>query len=91
MYYFKGAFEQANGKTITYEYRQDREDSLIYAIKKNLKCFIVEGKNTNYEKELGQYYIKYWFNTAYGFVKWEYILPNEKRVVLLLKECFRDK
>lgn len=86
----KSSFKQANGKTITYEYRQDGEDSLN-AVKKNLKCFIVKGKNTNYEKELGQYYVKYWFNTTYGFVKWEYILPNEKRVVLLLKECFRDK
>lgn len=86
----KSTFKQANGKTITYEYRQNGEDSLIYN-KEKLECFIVKGKNTNYQKELGQYYVKYWFNSIYGFVKWEYVLPNDKRVILLLKERFHNK
>ncbi len=46
----KSTFKQAKGKTITYEYRQDGEDSLIYN-KEKLECFIIKGKNTNLLKE----------------------------------------
>ncbi|NBR15000.1 MAG: hypothetical protein EBU01_10550, partial [Crocinitomicaceae bacterium] len=53
--------------------------------KKELKCFVVQGKNLNYLKELGQFTGKFYFNEKYGFVKFIYTTPWKSTIVANLK------
>ena len=53
--------------------------------KKELKCFVVQGKNLNYLKELGQFTGKFYFNEKYGFVKFIYLTPWKSTIVANLK------
>ena len=52
---------------------------------KELKCFVIEGKNLNNIKELGQFSCKFYFNKKYGFVKLEYSTPWKSKVIANLK------
>ncbi len=53
--------------------------------KKELKCFVVQGKNLNYLKELGQFTGKFYFNEKYGFVKFIYTTPWKSTITANLK------
>ncbi len=53
--------------------------------KKELKCYVVEGKNLNHLKELGQFTGKFYFNEKYGFVKFIYTTPWKSTITANLK------
>lgn len=61
-------------------------DSTTFSFKKKeLKCYVVQGKNLNYLKELGQFTGKFYFNKKYGFVKFIYTTPWKSTIVANLK------
>lgn len=53
--------------------------------KKELKCYVIEGKNLNYLEELGQFTSKFYFNEKYGFVKLVYSTPWKSTITADLK------
>lgn len=53
--------------------------------KKELKCYVIEGKNLNYLKELGQFSGQFYFNEKYGFVKLVYSTPWNSTITANLK------
>lgn len=83
-YFEKTTFAPAKGKTISYKSEQEGEE-IINHNGKEIKCYLITGENTNHIEELGQYRVKYFFNTTLGFVRWEYTLPNNEKIILQLK------
>lgn len=61
-------------------------DSTTFSFKKKeLKCYVVQGKNLNYLKEFGQFTGKFYFNEKYGFVKFIYTTPWNSTITANLK------
>lgn len=83
-YFEKTTFEPAKNKTISYKSEQEGEE-IILCKGKEIKCYTITGENTNHIEELGQYRVKYFFNTTLGFVRWEYFLPNNEKIILELQ------
>ena len=83
-YFEKTTFKPARNKTISYKSEQKGSETLLYN-GKEIKCYTITGENTNHIEELGQYRVKYFFNTTLGFVRWEYFLPNNEKIILQLK------
>lgn len=83
-YFEKTTFAPAKGKTISYKSEQEGSETINHN-GKEIKCYTITGENTNHIEELGQYRVKYFFNTTLGFVRWEYTLPNKDQVILELK------
>lgn len=83
-YFEKTTFKPARNKTISYKSEQKGSETLLYN-GKEIKCYTIKGENTNYIEELGQYKVKYFFNTTLGFVRWEYTLPNNEKIILELQ------
>lgn len=83
-YFEKTTFVPAKGKTISYKSEQEGEETINHN-GKEIKCYTITGENTNHIEELGQYRVKYFFNTTLGFVRWEYTLPNNEKIILQLK------
>lgn len=83
-YFEKTTFKPARNKTISYKSEQKGSETLLYN-GKEIKCYTITGENTNHIEELGQYRVKYFFNTTLGFVRWEYSLPNNEKIILQLK------
>ncbi|MEE1897026.1 hypothetical protein V1389_01675 [Flavobacterium rakeshii] len=81
----KSAFKPAENKTFQHTIERTVTDTLTF---KNSKvvCYVVEGRNTNYIKEIGQYKGKYWFSPKYGFVQLLYYKPDGSTVDLLLAD-----
>jgi hypothetical protein len=72
------------GKTIKQEIALVDSTTIVFK-NKELKCYVVEGKNLNFIKELGQFSGKFYFNKKYGFVKLEYSTPWKSKVIANLK------
>ena len=83
-YFEKTTFAPAKNKTIFYKSEQKGEE-IILCKGKEIECYTITGENTNHIEELGQYKVKYYFNTTLGFVRWEYTLPNNEKIILELK------
>ena len=83
-YFEKTTFAPAKGKTISYKLEQEGEETINHN-GKEIKCYTITGENTNHIEELGQYRVKYFFNTTLGFVRWEYTLPNNEKIILELQ------
>lgn len=83
-YFEKTTFAPAKGKTISYKSEQEGSETINHN-GKEIKCYTITGENTNHIEELGQYRVKYFFNTTLGFVRWEYFLPNNEKIILQLK------
>lgn len=72
------------GKTIT-QYLHAVDTTIYNFADKNYRCWILEGENTNYIEELGQFKCKYLFNEELGFVNLTYYKPDSSFVVIELK------
>ncbi|MGB4145028.1 MAG: hypothetical protein WBI87_05395 [Bacteroidales bacterium] len=72
------------GKTIT-QYLHAVDTTIYNFADKNYRCWILEGENTNYIEELGQFKCKYLFNEELGFVNMTYYKPDSSFVVIELK------
>ena len=83
-YFEKTTFKPARNKTIFYKSEQ-KDSETINHNGKEIECYTITGENTNHIEELGQYKVKYFFNTTLGFVRWEYFLPNNEKIILQLK------
>ena len=83
-YFEKTTFAPAKGKTISYKSEQEGSETLLYN-GKEIECYTITGENTNHIEELGQYKVKYYFHPTLGFVRWEYTLPNNEKIILQLK------
>ena len=83
-YFEKTTFAPAKGKTISYKSEQEGSETLLYN-GKEIECYTIKGENTSHIEELGQYRVKYFFNTTLGFVRWEYSLPNNEKIILELQ------
>ena len=83
-YFEKTTFAPAKGKTISYKSEQKGCETINHN-GKEIKCYTITGENTNHIEELGQYRVKYFFNTTLGFVRWEYTLPNNEKIILELQ------
>ncbi len=71
------------GKTITQHLKA--VDTTIYNFKnKNIRVWLLEGENTNYIEELGQFKCKYLFNEELGFVNLTYYKPDSSLVEIRL-------
>ena len=53
--------------------------------KKELKCYVVAGKNLNNLKELGQFTCEFYYNKKYGFLKFIYTTPWKSTIEANLK------
>ena len=85
----KSTFRQAEGKTISYEYKQDGTDTILFN-GKPMECYLVTGKNTSHIEMLGRYCVTYWFHPTYGFIRWKYILPDRSTCLLYTSPSPRD-
>mgnify|MGYP003530086358 FL=1 len=83
-YFEKTTFAPAKGKTISYKSEQKGEE-IILCKGKEIECYTITGENTNHIEELGQYKVKYYFLSTLGFVRWEYFLPNNEKIILELQ------
>lgn len=83
-YFEKTTFEPTKNKTISYKSEQKGSETLLYN-GKEIECYTITGENTNHIEELGQYRVKYYFHSSLGFVRWEYFLPNNEKIILQLK------
>lgn len=72
------------GKIIT-QYLHAVDTTIYNFANKNYRCWILEGENTNYIEELGQFKCKYLFNEELGFVNLTYYKPDSSFVVIELK------
>jgi hypothetical protein len=52
---------------------------------KEIKCYVIEGKNLNYIEEIGQFTGKFYFNEKYGFIQLVYTTPWKSTVTANLK------
>ena len=80
----ESTFAPATGKTIKYEYEQRGVDTILFR-GDYIESYTVQGENTSHHDSLGHYHVMYWFHPKYGFIRWKYILPNDKTVEILLK------
>lgn len=83
-YFEKTTFKPARNKTISYKSEQEGSETINHN-GEEIKCYTIKGENTSHIEELGQYRVKYFFNTTLGFVRWEYTLPNNEKIILQLK------
>ena len=83
-YFEKTTFEPAKNKTISYKSEQKGSETINHN-GKEIAGYTIKGENTSHIEELGQYRVKYFFNTTLGFVRWEYFLPNNEKIILQLK------
>ena len=83
-YFEKTTFAPAKGKTISYKLEQEGEE-IILCKGEEIKCYTIKGENTSHIEELGQYKVKYYFHPTLGFVRWEYTLPNNEKIILELQ------
>ena len=83
-YFEKTTFKPARNKTISYKSEQEGSETLLYN-GKEIECYTIKGENTSHIEELGQYKVKYYFHPTLGFVRWEYTLPNNEKIILELK------
>lgn len=83
-YFEKTTFKPARNKTIFYKSEQ-KDSETINHNGKEIECYTITGENTNHIEELGQYKVKYYFHSSLGFVRWEYTLPNNEKIILQLK------
>lgn len=81
----KVPFKPAENKIIKQILERTTTDTITYKGTK-LTCYLIEGKNTNYIEEIGQYSGIYWFNEKYGFVRLLYKKPDGSTVDLVLAE-----
>jgi hypothetical protein len=72
------------GKRIKQEIALTDSTTIVFK-NKELKCYVIEGKNLNYLKELGQFSCKFYFNKKYGFVKFIYTTPWKSTIEANLK------
>ena len=84
IYFEKTTFAPAKGKTISYKLEQEGEE-IILCKGKEIECYTIKGENTIHIEEVGQYKVKYYFHSSLGFVRWEYSLPNNEKIILQLK------
>lgn len=84
IYIEKTTFAPAKGKTISYKSEQEGSETLLYN-GKEIECYTIKGENTSHIEELGQYKVKYYFHPTLGFVRWEYSLPSNEKIILQLK------
>lgn len=83
-YFEKTTFKPARNKTISYKSEQKGSETINHN-GKEIECYTIKGENTNHIEELGQYRVKYYFHPTLGFVRWEYTLPNNEKIILQLK------
>jgi hypothetical protein len=74
-----------DGKNIASKYETTGTASFKFN-DKYLKCYTVEGENTNYLNELGKFTSKFYFNEKYGLVRMEYTTPWKDSIVANLKK-----
>ena len=72
------------GKRIKQEVALVDSTTIVFK-NKELKCYVIEGKNLNNIKELGQFSCKFYFNKKYGLVKFIYTTPWKSTIVANLK------
>jgi hypothetical protein len=72
------------GKKIKQEITLTDSTTFLFK-KKELKCYVVAGKNLNNLKELGQFSCQFYFNEKYGFVKLVYSTPWNSTITANLK------
>ncbi len=72
------------GKTIKQEIALVDSTTIVFK-NKEIKCYVVEGKNLNFINELGQFTGKFYFNEKYGFVKFIYNTPWKSTIEANLK------
>jgi hypothetical protein len=80
----KSSFKPAENKTIKQLLERTGTDTLSVG-KNKYPCYLLEGKNTNYIAELGQYHCKYWFNEQLGFIRLYYTKPDGSAVDIYLE------
>ena len=80
----KTTFALAKGKTISYKSEQKGSETINHN-GKEIECYTIKGENTSHIEELGQYKVKYYFHSTLGFVRWEYTLPNNEKIIVQLK------
>ena len=83
-YFEKTTFAPAKNKTISYK-SEEKGSETINHNGKEIECYTIIGENTNHIEELGQYRVKYYFRSTLAFVRWEYFLPNNEKIILQLK------
>lgn len=83
-YFEKTTFVPAKGKTISYKSEQEGSETLLYN-GKEIECYTIKGENTSHIEELGQYKVRYYFHPTLGFVRWEYSLPSNEKIILELQ------
>lgn len=83
-YFEKTTFKPARNKTISYKSEQKGSETINHN-GKEIECYTITGENTNHIEELGQYKVKYYFHPTLGFVRWEYSLPSNEKIILQLK------
>lgn len=83
-YFEKTTFKPARNKTISYKSEQKGSETINHN-GKEIECYTIKGENTSHIEELGQYRVKYFFNTTLGFVRWEYSLPSNEKIILELQ------
>ena len=81
----KSAFKPAENKTFQHIIERTVTDTIVYKDTR-IPCYVIEGRNTNYIKEIGQYKCKYWFSPKYGFVRLLYYKPDSSTVDLVLAD-----
>jgi hypothetical protein len=80
----RSTFSKANGKTIAYTYEQEGDTAVVFR-GEHIECHKVSGENTNHYDDIGHYRVEYWFHPDFGFVRWEYTLPDGGVVRLMLE------
>lgn len=80
----RSTFSKANGKTIAYAYEQEGDTAVVFRGER-IECHKVSGENTNHYDDIGHYHVEYWFHPNFGFVRWEYTLPDGGVVRLMLE------
>lgn len=79
------SYPNLSGKTIK-QFRKNKGTDSFLIDGKRIKCFVTEGKNVNYIKEIGAFSNRFLFNEKYGFVSFTYYNPNNERVEFRLKK-----
>lgn len=81
----KSTFKSAENKTFKHSIERTVTDTIVFKDTR-VPCYVIEGRNTNYIKEIGQYKCKYWFSQKHGFVRLLYHKPNSSTVDLVLAD-----
>ena len=77
-------YGELNGKVIKQVLIVTAKEDININKKKYSDCWVLEGENINYIDKLGNYKVRYWFNTKFGFVKMLYTKPDGSTVSLEL-------